>query len=387
MWASQGRRSSSRLLAAGVATLVLAGCGGDGSPTQREGKPSGPTVTTGTLPAGGGDALLVRYSVKGSGEDGDLSQQLEVIVAGDRVRYTVIEGGDEGAADGFRTIWDGTTLLVHDPEGEPADTRVESPDPDEYGAPPVFIFQTGSEAFQSACSKARPAGTVMILGRSGQRHSCAATADDSGNSREAHEMTLDRETGLLLRDIGRSLDMVATEINPDPPIDEMTFSTDLPDGAVDGPQLADFRLPKLGGGTLDRSDYRDTALIVVIGEAKGIRRLLDLLAPLTRNGTGPPVVAMLNAVPPAGWKGTLLNEQDAAAFAASVSKTAGRFAVPVGIDIKGAAASELRSYEQMQAGISVVVAVSASGTIDFTTTDAELAASDKALRTWMAENS
>lgn len=386
MWLGQGSRGSSRLLAVSVAALVLAGCGDDGSP-KREGEPSGPSATTGTEPVAGSDAFLVRYSVKGSGEGGDLNQELEVIVDGDRVRYTVIEGGDEGPADGFRTTWDGTTLLLHDPEGEPVDTRVVGSDTDEYGPPPVFVFQTGSEAFQKACSKARPAGTITLLGRSGQRHSCAATADDSGNSSEAHEMTLDGETGLLLRDIGRSFAMVATEISPDPPIDETTFSTDLPDGVVGAPQLADFRLPKVGGGTLDRSDYRDGPLIVVIGEARGIRQLLDILAPVTRNGNVPPVVGMLNAVPPAGWKGTLLNAQDVASFTKSVSKTVGTFAVPVGIDIKGAAASELRSYEQMQAGLSVVVAVAASGKIDLTTTDEELATSDDALRAWIAANS
>ena len=387
MWLGQGSRGSSGLLAATVATLLLAGCGNDGSDTQRKGEQGGATTTTGAEPAASGDAFLVRYSVEASDPDGDLNQRLEVIVDGDRVRYTVIEGGDEGAADGFRTTWDGTTLLVHDPEGQPVDTRVVGPNTDEYGSPPVFVFQTGSEAFQKACSKARPAGTVTFLGRTGQRHSCAATADDSGASTEAHEMTLDRETGLLLRDISRGLSVVATTITLDPHIDETTFSTELPDGAVNGPQLADFRLPRVGGGTLARSDYRDGALIVAIGEAKGIRRLLDLLAPVTRNGTRPPVVAMLNAVPPDGWTGTLLNDEDVAAFIRSVSKTAGTFAVPVGIDIKGAAASELRSYEQMQAGLSIVVAVESGGRIDFTTTDEELAASDTALRAWIAENS
>ena len=343
MWCIRDSRGSRGLLAAAVATLVLVGCGDDGSLTQ-EVKPRGLTVTTGTDPSAGGAAFLVRYSVKGSGEDGDVHQQLEVVVAGNRVRYTVIEGGGEGAPQGFRTIWDGTTLLVHDPEGEPVDSLVAGPDLDDYGPPPVFVFATGSEVFQEACSKARPAGTVTFLGRTGQRHVCAATADDSGASREAHEMTLDQETGLLLKDISRGLSLVATKITLDPPIDETTFSTELPDGAVDGPQLADFRLPRVGGGTLARWDYRDRPLIVVIGEAKGIRQVLDRLAPLTRNGTMPPVVAMLNAVPPDGWTGSLLNDEDAAAFTKSVSKTVGTFAVPVGIDIKGAAASELRSY-------------------------------------------
>ena len=386
MRSSQGSRGWSGLLAATVATLVLTGCGDDGSPTQREGKPRGATATTGAEPAAGGDAFLVRYSVKGSGEDGDVHQQLEVVVAGDRVRFTVIAGGDGGAAQGFRTIWDGTTLLVHDPESQPVDTRVVGPDTDEYGPPPVFVYQTGSEAFQKVCPKARPVGTLAFLGRTGLRHSCAATAEDSGASMEAHEMTLDRETGLVLRDIGRSFALVATRISPEPHIDETTFSTELPDGAGNGPQLPDVRLPQVGGGTLDLSDYRDGALIVVIGEVRGIRQLLDRLAPVTRNGTVPPVVAMLNVVPPDGWTGTLLNAQDVAAFTKSVSKTAGTFAVPVGIDIKGAASNELRSYEQMQAGLSVVVAVE-GGRIDFTTTDAELATSDTALRAWIAENS
>jgi len=63
------------------------------------------------------------------------------------------------------------------------------------------------------------------------------------------------------------------------------------------------------------------------------------------------VVGFVMAVPGEDWKGSLLDPADEKAFVDSVSKSAGRFAVPVGVDINGAAAGMFASgIPQMQLG-------------------------------------
>ena len=73
------------------------------------------------------------------------------------------------------------------------------------------------------------------------------------------------------------------------------------------------------------------------GPADGIRAQLDRLLPMTAGGKKPAVIGLLIAIPPSDSKGSLLNPEDEKAFVDSVDKSAGRFAVPVGIDVKGAA--------------------------------------------------
>jgi hypothetical protein len=100
------------------------------------------------------------------------------------------------------------------------------------------------------------------------------------------------------------------------------------------PRVDDFRLPRLGGGELALADYRGPPLIIVVGPAAGVRELVARLLPMTGRGTKPQVMGMLVVVRPDGWKGSLENPEDARSFADSVSKSAGTFPVPVGIDVK-----------------------------------------------------
>ena len=59
--------------------------------------------------------------------------------------------------------------------------------------------------------------------------------------------------------------------------------------------------------------------------------------------------------------------------------------VPVGIDIKGGAAGEdLRSFEELMAGTTVLAAIDESGALAWRMTDDELAQSTDRLDTWVA---
>jgi hypothetical protein len=90
--------------------------------------------------------------------------------------------------------------------------------------------------------------------------------------------------------------------------------------------------------------------IVVVGDAEGIRATVQRLLPLTAGGHQPQVVGMLIAPPSPDWQGSLLNPEDARSLADAVSKSAGSFAVPVGIDFKGAASWPLTSTAGVEPG-------------------------------------
>jgi hypothetical protein len=85
------------------------------------------------------------------------------------------------------------------------------------------------------------------------------------------------------------------------------------------------------------------------------------------------VIGLLTAVPASGWTGSLLNPSDAASFADQASRAAGRFPVPVAVDIKGAAGYQVTQAAGVQAGQTAPVAVgfiAANGTLAQVATDA-----------------
>jgi hypothetical protein len=212
-----------------------------------------------------------------------------------------------------------------------------------------------------------------LLGRIAVRYACAPSTADGG-VQETHEMSLDQATGLLLKDSAVTYTVVASEIQPNATVDTDTFSTDLPAGVEDPshPQLADFRLPRVGGGWLALADY-PPPLVIVAGDAAGIRTMLARLLPLTQGGIKPQVIGMLTAIPTADWQGSLLDPTDAASFAEATSKAAGRFPVPVAIDIKGAAGYQITGAAGVEAGQSNPTAVgflASDGTLAHVTTDA-----------------
>jgi hypothetical protein len=310
-----------------------------------------------------------------------LRLEFEVLADGDRrTRVTQLSGpmpGTEGSAAGSWTVWDGRVLLTYDPASEPAYSRTENP---EAGQKPIYVLIEGSPHFTRTCPDARRLGTQTLLQRTAVRYACAASTED-GMVPEKHEMSLDQATGLMLKDAGPTQTLVATAIDVHPTVDADTFATDLPAGAEDAahPKIDDFRLPRIGGGEVALADYRPP-LVIVAGDAAGIRKMVDRLLPLTQGGVQPRVIAMLIAIPPAGWKGTLLDPQDAASFAEQVSQAAGRFRVPVAVDIKGAAAYQITGAAGVEAGQTHPTAVGFVGadrSISDVTTDA---ATDDELR-------
>ena len=73
--------------------------------------------------------------------------------------------------------------------------------------------------------------------------------------------------------------------------------------------------------------------------------------------TKPQVIGLLIAIPPESWKGSLLNPADERSLAAEVSKAAGSFPVPVGIDFKGAASYQISQQTGGQPGGTPLTAV------------------------------
>jgi hypothetical protein len=147
------------------------------------------------------------------------------------------------------------------------------------------------------------------------------------------------------------LTIVASEIDLDVAVDADTFSTDVPAGAEDAsrPKVENFRLSRVGSGQLALADY-PPPLVIVTGDAAGIRTMAARLLPLTHGGVKPQVIGLLIAIPPADWKGSLLNPSDAASFADQAAQAAGRFPVPVGIDIKGATGYQITQAVGVEAG-------------------------------------
>jgi hypothetical protein len=292
----------------------------------------------------------------------EFRQEYEVIADGDRrVRISYVRGEWMGRTTGDWTVWDGRSLLDYEQAAEQPYNRYEG---GEVEVPPIFVYVEGSQYFRSACPEARDLGTQTVLGRTAVRYACGESAivgiqDVPGG---VHEMSLDQSTRLLLKDAGSAHTVVATEIEPGPSVDADTFSTDLParlparvaDPAL--PKIDDFRLPRVGGGEVALADF-PPPVVIVAGDAAGIRTMVARLLPLTQGGARPRVIGLLTAVPPADWTGSLLNPSDASSFAEQASQAAGRFPVLVAVDIKGAAGYQITQAAGVEAGQTNPIAV------------------------------
>jgi hypothetical protein len=368
-------RTASALLAV-VIVAGLAGCGGGQRGSKATTSTTGESAAAST--ASNSQAIHARYQSIASGGEADGEKQVvDVIAEGGRVRLTIALNPD----DVVTQVWDGTTLLVHETT-EAKDIRVEHPTLDQR--PWIFIYRVASPVFAQACPHARPTGTATVAGRAGISFSCAAAT-----GRPAHSMTLDKATGLLLRSEGSGDSLVATSVVVGVVTDASTFATSLPaaqSGSSPIPFTATVSLPRVGGGTLHLARLQKGPLLVVIGELAGVRRMLRSVSAAAHGGVLPPTFVLMAAVPPPGWKGSLLNAADEKRFIHQVSASAGRFSVPVGIDIKGAAAADARTFEEMMAGRTVLVAITPEGGMAWRSTDLTLKASDRQLRQWLSDN-
>ena len=378
-----GLLRSAPLALCAVAAVALSGCGGQNraEPAAQHPTPRA-SVAASAKPAA---AVKATYTMTSDeGEDGTTHQVWEVVARGAQVRLRFVSGQSDAVDPGYMVVWDGTTLLTHDPASQPVDVRVEHPDP-ATDPPPVYLYQAGSAAFASLCKDARETGRRTVAGRAGRSFHCAVGKSTSGEAAEPHDVVLDIATGLLLRDTSTHLTMTATAVTSPAQVDDATFSTHP--ARTGRSALPPFALPRLDGGTLSSADYTGRPIIVVVATESGVRRTLDRLLPLTSGGTAPPVIVLLAAVPPAGWTGTLLDPKDANAFVLSVAAKVGKLPVPTGIDVKSAVAARLLPTLQVPLQDTLLLGLRADGALDWQTTEADFEQNDEQLTKWVGAHS
>lgn len=327
-----------------------------------------------TTSIGGSDLVRAQYTMTFSTDGEEQRQEMEVIADRDRRARITITASPEETEVGTVTVWDGTAVLTYDKYGDPPYNRIENPEVDEFGGPPVFVYQPGSDRFAKACADARQVGTHTLIGRTAVRYACAPPEAGAEEPREAHEISLDQATGLVLKDNLDGVNLVATKVDFNPAIAADTFSTKVPEGVENAaqPKLDHFRLPRVGGGELALDSYLGQPLVIVAGDPEGIRQTVQRLLSPNGGGTKPQLLGLLIAIPPEDWKGSLLDPDDAKSFTDSVSKSAGTFKIPVAIDPKGGAAYQITSPAGIEAGQTRPTAVAfirSDGTIVHFTTD------------------
>ncbi|MEI8408569.1 MULTISPECIES: hypothetical protein [unclassified Kribbella] len=389
----RGKQAKMTIVAVVLAVAATGGCGG-----QQSGSGSAPPSATSTV-----SPDLVR--IRGVFTDGDGgSEPFEVIADGNRrFRLTMLTG------PGYYQVWDGKALLLYNPDEDPKYQRIENPGKDEL-PDSTFFYRPDTEEFEQLCPAAKRLGTKTLFGRTAVRYHCdKVESSESVPSMDAREIALDEKTGLVMVYGGSE---VITEVTFGPVIKADTFSTELPpgagptvvppegestdvppdaestevppDGGDVGPyEIATFRLRAVGGGFVNGTSYRGQPFVIVAGSADGIRTAIGRLLPMTRAGT-PPVVGFLLVLPAEDWKGSLLNPEDVDQLADSISKSAGTFPVPVGLDFKGAATEMFTgNITAPPDPTQVTIALVASdGTFAHVTPAHE--ATDENLRTWIA---
>ena len=199
--------------AVGLAVVLVGGC----APNQEGGG------------ASDGQALKVRYeSVHEGGESGGTPQVLQVVAQGDRFRMSISDAATPD--DAYQTVvWDGRTMLLL--EGEDA-SREQDPPADQR--PSSYFVRAGDATFERMCHGGVREGSAQVAGRSGTVYTCPAQGTGD-SATESSKITLDDETGLLLRSESTSSRMEAVEVELGVDVDEGTFSTEIPAG-MHGPE-------------------------------------------------------------------------------------------------------------------------------------------------------
>jgi hypothetical protein len=349
---ARGKQAKWAVVAAVLAFAAAGGCGG-----QQSGGAGLPSATSAVA------SDLVRIRGVATYDEGS-PESFEMIADGNRrFRVTSLTGPSAG----YYQVWDGKVLLIYNPEDDPKYQRIENPGKDDR-PDSTFFYQPDTEEFEQLCPAAKRLGTKTLFGRTAVRYHCdKVESSESLPDTDAKEIALDEKTGLVMA-YGDPQEVI-TEVTFGPEINADTFSTDYPPGATStmvepppeptdvppDPELTDlppgggglgpydigsFRLRAVGGGFVSGASYRGKPFVIVAGPADGIRTALRRLLPMTRAGK-PPVVGLLLVVPPKDWKGSLLNGDDLDQLASSASKSAGKFAVPVGLDFKGTAAGQM----------------------------------------------
>jgi hypothetical protein len=383
------------IVAVVLALATASGCGG-----QQAGSDSALPSATSTV-----SADLVRIRGAFTDDEGG-PESFELFADGNRrFRLTMLTG--PGA--GYYQVWDGKVLLLYDPAEDPKYQRMENPGKDD-SPDSTFFYRPGTEEFEQLCPAAKRLGTQTLFGRTAVRYHCdKVESSDQMPDMDAREIALDEKTGLVMVYGGGE---VITEVTFGPVIAADTFSTKLPPGANSsmatpegestdvppdaestevppdggdvGPyEIGSFRLRAVGGGFVSGTSYRGKPYVIVAGSADGIRTALRRLLPMTRAGK-PPVVGFLLVIPAEDWKGSLLNPKDVDKLADSISKSAGTFAVPVGLDFKGVASEMFTDDITGPPDLTqvTIALVASDGTFPHVTPAREV--TDANLRNWIA---
>ena len=313
-----------------VVALAVSGCG-SGSERPRADTSPGPSGSATDL---GSVRVHYRYEETIDGQKSRI--EWEVITGpAHRMRYTVTGGFNaDGPAIGTYYVYDGKALMSYEPDAEQKYRLTK--DPAKTDIPPgPLIAAPGSPLLARYCPNAQRRGEQTVLGRDAVSYACTPTAAQKGEG-AADALVVDAATGLVLR----AGPLVVTQLQFNPPTTAATFDTAIPDDPGYAP--LHFGVSRLGGGYLFLDDYLGHPLLVITGDAAGIRSLAHRLAPLTRNGQSPRVIALLNAVPPTNPDGSP-REFDDTALAASISRQVGDIGVPTGMDLQGAAGAPISS--------------------------------------------
>lgn len=338
--ATQSMRTARSPVLATTATVValtVVGCA-SGADRPRADQSSTPSASASDLDS---VRVLYRYEERIDGQRSRIDWEV-VTGQAHRIRATITGGfNTDGPAIGTYFVYDGKVLLTYEPDGNPKYYLTNHPAKSDM-PPALVVARPDSKALARLCPKAQRRHKETIRGRSAVSYTCAPTAVQKEEGASV-DLVVDSATGLVLR--AGPLTVRQLEFNP--PTTAATFSTALPDNRGYQP-LKTFRVPRVGGGQLALNDYRGRPLVVITGHAAGIRTLAARLATPTDHGQAPPVIALLIAIPPDNWNGSLLNPDDVSALATTISRQVGDLGIPTGIDFKGAAGRSI----SLPAGIS-----------------------------------
>lgn len=223
-----GRRVRGAVVSAVLALLVCTGCG---SQPPSEGDRS---ETHGDKGAGSA-AIHARYVETLPGEE-DWRAIIDVVTDGDRrVRLSYTVPGDDPVTI-YSWVWDGHRVLEFGDDAKTTYSVLEATDV-EQGLQSFlrsWIVKPGSDEFTKACRDAHQLQeSRTIAGREAVGFNCGA-------GRWQATLWLDKETHLRLSETvateesSEDVLLMAEEVTLDPPIDDSTFSTDLPPDRDEG---------------------------------------------------------------------------------------------------------------------------------------------------------
>jgi hypothetical protein len=319
------------------------------------------------------------YSVTYSATDtsgGDLGLSFDTIRVltdgGLKVRFTA------GKPGGPYAVTDGVHAMVPNENGD----GYQVAKPSDIGR---FVLHDSDGTLSAWCANAKESAPTSVLNRATRHYICTpVNLDADPGFFVADEISVDKESGVVLHWSQGLLQVTATEIDPHAALPTDAFVMPAaPASSPKGPSIPTFQIPLVGGGSLTDTTYQGAPVVFVAGSAKDIRALTVRLAHLTGGGKAPRVVGLWLYDDFKGLEGSLTNPADVAAWAKQISATAGKFDVPVGIDFKGNVAGQMTGAFFPDNPQAVAILVDSNGMqvkiVPATAGDAEFASAIKGL--------